>query len=202
MIEKGVCSGQGGQGMVLIGELIAKASLKEGLEASVYPSYGPEIRGGAAHSSYVVSDNVIANPVVADFDVALIMNNFSMAQFVCDKERDIEREDMKSKGIRMQDRMLKGGGLLIYNSSLILPEEVPKRDDLMIYSLPASELTESKIPNMVLMGAYMQVQGRPKVKTIDDIFRKVFTGYKAKFVEPNLKDIKVGMDYIAENYTD
>lgn len=200
MIEKGVCSGQGGQGMVLVGELIIKASLKEDLEASGYPSYGPEIRGGAAHLSYVISDTPIANPVVADFDVAIIMNNYSMSQFVCDSSRMAEREKLKTQGIRVSDRRLKTGGVLIYNSSLITRMEVPDRHDLKTYGIPASEITSSKIPNMILLGAYMQVKGRPKIATLEEIFKGIFTGRKSDFIDANLKDISIGMDYILNNY--
>lgn len=200
MIEKGVSSGQGGQGMVLVGELIIKASLKEGLEASGYPSYGPEIRGGAAHLSYVISDSPIANPVVSDFDVAIIMNNYSMAQFVCDPNMMAEREKLKAQGMRVGDRRLKNKGVLIYNSSLITRMEVPDRPDLKIYGVPASEITSSKIPNMILLGAYMQVKGRPKISTLEEIFKGIFTGKKAGFIDANIKDINIGMEYILKNY--
>ena len=200
MIEKGVCSGQGGQGMVLIGNLIAESALIEGLEASIYPSYGPEMRGGAAHSSYVISDDIISNPIVSDFDVAIVMNNYSIAQFVCSQEKMIEREELKKKGMNVDDRRLKNGGVLIYNSSLITPEEVAKNDLINVYAMPASKLTKNRISNMVLLGAYMQVKGKPKFETLESIFHEVFTGKKAKFIDGNLKDLKRGMDYIINNY--
>lgn len=200
MIEKGVCSGQGGQGMVLIGNIIGESALIEGLEASIYPSYGPEMRGGAAHASYVISDNIISNPIVSDFDVAIVMNNYSVAQFVCSQERMIEREELKKKGINVDDRRLKNGGVLIYNSSLVRPEEVAKNDLINVYAIPASKLTNNKISNMVLLGAYMQVKGKPKFETLEDMFKKVFTGKKAKFIDGNLKDLHSGIDYILKNY--
>lgn len=186
--------------MVLIGELITNAAAREGLEGSWYPSYGPEIRGGAANSSYVVSDKAIANPVVADFDVGLIMNNYSMAQFMCTKEKMQEREELRQRGEKIGDRKIRPSGLLIYNSSLILPEEVPERDDITIYPVPASELTDSRIPNMVLLGSYMQAMDRPKIGTLEEIFKEVFTGRKAKFVDTNLKDLEVGMEYVRKEF--
>ena len=112
LLEKGVCSGAGGQGMVLVGDIIATASLNEGLAASVYPSYGPEIRGGAAHSSYVIANlEEIANPVVADFNVAIIMNNVSMKQFVCDYDSMMRREEMRKNAEVVGDRRLEIGGV-------------------------------------------------------------------------------------------
>ncbi|MBL7100516.1 MAG: 2-oxoacid:acceptor oxidoreductase family protein [Nanoarchaeota archaeon] len=202
MIEKGVCSGQGGQGMVLVGELIAKAALKEGLEVSVYPSYGPEMRGGAANSKYVISDELIANPVVADLDVAIIMNNVSMDKFVCSYDQMLERENLKKQGKRVLDGTLRKNGVLIYNSSLIPFEDVPKRDGLSIYAVPASELVDAdnKIPNMILLGAYMQAKRRPRLETLEEIFKESFTGGKAKFIDSNLRDIRIGMWYVSEEY--
>lgn len=201
MVEKGISSGAGGQGMVLLGELIAKAALEEGLEASVYPSYGPEMRGGAAHSSYVISDKTIANPVVADFDVALIMNKPSMTQFVCNYEEMLEREEMKKKGIRLDDRRLKLDGILIYNPSFIEAKDVPEAKGRKFYAVPVAELADdSKIFNMVLLGAYMQIKGRPKIETLEKIFHEEFTGKKERFLEPNLKALNAGMNYIKEHY--
>ena len=93
-----IFAGFGGQGVLLMGQLIAYAGMVMGKEVSWMPSYGPEMRGGSANCSVVVSDEPVGSPRVEDADVVVAMNKPSLAVF---------------------EKSVVPGGLLIYNSSLI-----------------------------------------------------------------------------------
>ncbi|MDD3214200.1 MAG: 2-oxoacid:acceptor oxidoreductase family protein, partial [Eubacteriales bacterium] len=127
-------AGFGGQGVLLIGQLIAKSAMREGREVSWMPSYGPEMRGGEANCAVVVSDEPIGSPLVSEPPILVAMNKPSLAKFM--------------------PRMPKGGTLL-YNSSLI--EGVPLRDDITVIAVPcnqiAATLGNDRVANMVMLGA-------------------------------------------------
>ncbi len=137
--EKCIVAGFGGQGIMMMGQLLAQAGLDEGLEVSWLPSYGPEMRGGTANCSVIISPEPIPSPVIAhDATSLIIMNLPSMAKFVPD---------------------LVPGGFALINSSLI-EERVERRHVTPIY-VPcndiALELGDLKMTNMVMLGAFVQV---------------------------------------------
>ena len=100
-------AGFGGQGVLLIGQLLAKAAMHEGMNVSWMPSYGPEMRGGEANCAVVISDEPIGSPLVTEIPFAVIMNKPSMIKFTPAMEK---------------------GGVMLYNSSLI--DITPDRDDI------------------------------------------------------------------------
>ena len=100
-------AGFGGQGVLLIGQLLAKAAMHEGMNVSWMPSYGPEMRGGEANCAVVISDEPIGSPLVTEIPIAVIMNKPSMIKFTPAMEK---------------------GGIMLYNSSLI--DITPDRDDI------------------------------------------------------------------------
>lgn len=136
--EKIICAGFGGQGVMLIGQLLAYSANEKGLNTLWFPSYGPETRGGTANCSVTISDTIVNSPVISKADSLIIMNGPSLDKFV--------------------DRV-KPGGRIFINSSLT--NKKVERNDVSIYYVPvndiAVELGNSKVANMVMLGAYLEV---------------------------------------------
>ena len=112
-----IIAGFGGQGILSGGKFIATAALLEGREVSWFPSYGPEMRGGTANCSIVISDQPIGSPVINTADVLIVLNGPSLDKFISH---------------------VKPGGLVIVDSSLVLQE--PGRSDIQFCRIPASTL--------------------------------------------------------------
>ena len=131
-----IFAGFGGQGVMLMGQLVAYAAMNEGRHVSWFPSYGPEMRGGTANCAVVVSDEPVGSPVVSEPTALVAMNKPSLARF--------------RPGVRP-------GGVVIYNSTLI--DEAPRRDDVAMVAVPATEIAgelgEVRAANMVALGALL-----------------------------------------------
>ena len=134
MEKQFLIAGFGGQGVLLIGQLIAKSAMREGRDVSWMPSYGPEMRGGEANCAVVVSDEPIGSPLVSEPPVLVAMNKPSLLKFM---------------------PKMPAGGTLLYNSSLI--EDVTLRDDIKAIAVPCNEIAEklqnARVANMVMLGA-------------------------------------------------
>lgn len=137
MTEEIIISGFGGQGIMLMGKILATAALKEKKYVTGIPSYGAEVRGGTAHCMIIISDKEIGSPFVSHPDSCIVMNEPSLDKF---------------------ESKVKKGGTLFVNSSLV--KRKPKRKDLKIYSAPftdmALEIGDVKIANMVALGKYIK----------------------------------------------
>jgi len=112
-----IMAGFGGQGILLIGKMLAYAGMHEGKQVSWLPSYGPEMRGGTCNCTVVVSDKPVGSPVIRSPRAVLAMNLPSLEKFEAD---------------------IRPGGLLLINSSLI--DRGSKRDDLTVIKVPANQL--------------------------------------------------------------
>ena len=147
MEKRMIIAGFGGQGVLLIGQLIAYAGMLADKEVSWMPSYGPEMRGGSANCAVVVSDEPVASPKVEEADLVIAMNRPSMELF---------------------EKALVPGGVLIYNSSLI--DVKPTRQDIQVVAVPcndiANDLGSLRSTNMVMLGAYAGVTGEYSVDTL------------------------------------
>ncbi len=130
-------AGFGGQGIILAGRIICLAAMGEGKHVSHIPSYGAEMRGGTANCSVVVSDEEIASPLVPWPSVCIIMNKPSLLKF---------------------ESMVRPGGLLIWNESLI--DLAPARSDIEVLPVRANDIAEEsgsyKSANMVMLGALLK----------------------------------------------
>ncbi len=164
--ENVIIAGFGGQGVLFIGRLLAHAAMKEGKNVTWIPSYGPEMRGGTANCTVVISDEVIGAPVITSPNTLIVMNNPSLDAF---------------------EPRLKTTGLLIINSSLITHET--KRNDITVIKVPANkiafEVGDDRSANMVLLGAYI---ARVKVvakKNILKALQKVLGERKKQLFELN-----------------
>ena len=172
MKSKMFFAGSGGQGTLAIGQMIAKAAMDEGKEVTWLPSYGPEMRGGTANCTVVVSDKPIACPLINDADLLVVMNLPSLLKF---------------------ESMVRPGGLLIVNSSLV-PEKA-KRDDIRVLYIPANEkaveLGNDKAANMVMLGAILKETSVVEMDTIREQMRHMFSGRKEKFLPLNLAALEL-----------
>jgi 2-oxoglutarate ferredoxin oxidoreductase subunit gamma len=131
-----VLAGFGGQGVLFAGQLLAHAALDARLHTTWYPSYGPEMRGGTANCTVVISDEPIGSPVVARPQAAIVMNLPSLERY---------------------EPLVRPGGLLIVNASLI--DRAVQRTDIDVVAVPAddvaAELGHPRLTNMVLLGALL-----------------------------------------------
>lgn len=137
--ERIILAGFGGQGIMLMGQLLTQAGMNENKEVSWLPSYGPEMRGGTANCDVMISEKPIASPIISgDATCAIVMNLPSMVKFVPE---------------------VAAGGVVLVNSSLI--EEKVDRTDVKSIYIPcneiANEIGNMKIANMVMLGAYVEV---------------------------------------------
>ncbi len=178
MNEKVIMAGFGGQGIMAIGKILAYAGMLENKEVSWLPSYGPEMRGGTANCSTIVSSKPIGSPVITDDATsAIIMNLPSLDKF----EEDVIP-----------------GGTIIINSSLI--DKKVSRTDVETYYVNANELaTElgtAKAANMVMLGAYLELFKPVSLDSALHAFLKVFGEDKAKLLPLNEKALKAGAEAV------
>ena len=160
-------AGSGGQGVLLMGQMIAQAAMLEGKEATFLPSYGPEMRGGTANCTVVVSDKPISCPLIYEADIAVVMNLPSMDKF---------------------EPLVKPGGWLFYNESII--DRRPGRNDInavaVDLSARAAQLGNDKVANMVMLGEVVRKTGVVKPETVcEEVFAEKFTGRKAALIPLN-----------------
>ena len=172
MKSKMFFAGSGGQGTLAIGQMIAKAAMDEGKEVTWLPSYGPEMRGGTANCTVVVSDKPIACPLINEADVLVVMNLPSLLKF---------------------ESLVVPGGLLIINSSIVT--EKATRTDIRVIEVPAVdmaiELGSEKAANMVVLGAIIKETGVVGKETVQEQMRHMFSGRKEKFLPMNLAALDI-----------
>lgn len=154
MIHEVIMAGFGGQGVMLIGELLAYAGMLEGKKVSWMPSYGPEMRGGTANCSVVVSDEELTSPVVTEPTGVIIMNKPSLDKF---------------------EAAVRKGGVVVVNTSLI--DRKVTRGDVQVVEAPcndvAAELGNSRVANMVALGAFIGATGCVSKKSVMEGLRHI-----------------------------
>lgn len=172
MAKEFIFAGFGGQGVLLIGQLVAYAAMLSGKHVTWMPSYGPEMRGGTANCSVVISDDEVGCPIVGEPDAVLVMNNPSLEKF---------------------EQALKPGGILVINSSLVTIK--PTRTDIKIIEVPASKLEEElgilKAMNIIMLGAFVEATGVIDTATMFVAFSKKFAA-RPHTIEPNKIAFKQG----------
>ena len=166
-------AGFGGQGVISAGILLAQAGVENKKNASWLPSYGPEMRGGTANCSVVVSDGEVYTPIVSAPDTVIIMNEPSLPKF---------------------EPLLKKGGLMIINSSLI--NSRPTRTDIKSVCVPCNQIAEEigmdRIATLVALGAYCKLMGAVSVENIVHAMKKVYKRAKPEMLELNKKALEAG----------
>jgi 2-oxoglutarate ferredoxin oxidoreductase subunit gamma len=138
MKEEIIIAGFGGQGVLSMGKILAYAGMTSGMEVSWMPAYGPEQRGGTANVTVILSKERISSPILNMFDTAIILNQQSLNKF---------------------ESQVKPGGILIYDPHGI--KQPPTRTDIKVFKVNAmdasTEMNNSKIYNMIVLGAYIKV---------------------------------------------
>jgi len=168
MSSKMFFAGSGGQGIMLMGQLVASAAIHENKETTFFPSYGPEMRGGTANCTVIVSDKPISSPLIFESDCVVAMNLPSMLKF---------------------EPTLKPGGVLLLNSSLVHQDE--KRSDIKVYKIPASdlavELGDARVANIIMLGAFARTTDIMSQAGLEKIILDTFGSKSEALAELNKK---------------
>jgi len=167
MKEEIILAGFGGQGIMLIGKLLAYAGMKEGFEVSWMPSYGPEMRGGTANCIVKISTNRIASPLSSNPDSLIVMNLPSLEKF---------------------ESYIKSSGSIYLNSSLI-KKDVLRTDINDIMKIPANSIAKDignpKIANMVMLGAYLANNDYINIDTVKESLPEVLSVRRHNLIKMN-----------------
>ncbi|MDN5280367.1 MAG: 2-oxoglutarate ferredoxin oxidoreductase subunit gamma [Clostridiales bacterium] len=178
-VERIILAGFGGQGILFLGKVLAETGMQAGKNVSWIPSYGPEMRGGTANCTVILSENEIASPMVTVPDTVIAMNRPSVAKF---------------------NLRIKAGGMLMYNSSLIERQEF--RDDIRLVEIPASDIAEElgnpRVANLVMAGAYAKFSNLFTYEDLRETLPKLMPANKKDMVEINMAALEKGFNYVQE----
>lgn len=176
MKQEIIMAGFGGQGIMMMGKLLTYAGMKEDKEVSWMPSYGPEMRGGTANCTVIISDKLIPSPMSSKPDSIIVMNLPSLDKFL---------------------PKVKSGGTVFMNSSLI--EEEVTRDDVKVIKVPANEIANelgnSRIANMVMLGSFVEEKKIVKPATVKSSLEKVLSARNQDLIDLNVKALERGKEF-------
>ncbi|MFP4557266.1 MAG: 2-oxoacid:acceptor oxidoreductase family protein [Bacteroidales bacterium] len=179
MTEEIIIAGFGGQGVLSMGKILAYSGIMQDQEVSWMPSYGPEMRGGTANVTVIVSDNRISSPILQEFDTAIILNQQSLDKF---------------------EESVKPGGILIYDPNGITRH--PERTDIKVYQVKATEeaakMQSAKTFNMVVLGAYLKIKPIVKMENVHKGLEKSLPERHHHLIPMNEKAIEKGFEIVAE----
>ncbi len=171
-----IMTGFGGQGIQMISQLVAVASIKKGLNITYLPSYGVEKRGGRTNVTLVISDEEIGSPITNTPSGLIAMDLI---------------------GLEFYQPIVARNGLLIVNADLI-PDDRIKRDDLNILKIKCNEealrIGNQKMANMILLGCYIHEIDFLDIDDISRIMHEVLPAHHAESIPDNLNAIKRGME--------
>jgi 2-oxoglutarate ferredoxin oxidoreductase subunit gamma len=173
-----IIGGFGGQGVVLVGTILARAAMAEDRFVTQMVSYGAEMRGGTANSTVVISDAQIASPVIERPDVAIVLNQPSLDKF---------------------EERIASGGLVVVNTSLV--ERVVQRKDLEVVEVAATEtanrLGNVRVANIVALGAFVSKTGIVKTASVERAIEELFSQKKSDLIEINKKALTEGAGVVS-----
>jgi 2-oxoglutarate ferredoxin oxidoreductase subunit gamma len=179
MTEKIIIAGAGGQGIMLLGKIIAETAMRENKHVTWLPAYGAEVRGGTAHCMVIISDQEIGSPYIKKADTLIIMNQPSFEKF---------------KGYLISD------GFLIVNSSLAEESGYPKKSLLLKHPFTeiAIELGNIKVANMVALGLYIAGKKIITLQTVLDVIEDFAPEDKKGLIEVNYQALSRGLQLIKD----
>lgn len=173
-----VIAGFGGQGVLFAGKLLAYAGMEHGHHVTWIPSYGPEMRGGTANCTVIISDNPIGAPIVSRPDIAIVLNQPSFEKY---------------------EPLVKAGGLLVVNSAIIHAQTT--RTDIDVVYVPANtiaaELGSDKMMNMAAVGAMLSQRPILPLSVVGQVLVEHLPKEKEHLIESNLKVLQGGHDVAA-----
>lgn len=177
MTQEIIIAGFGGQGVLSMGKILAYAGMMQDEEVSWMPSYGPEMRGGTANVTVILSDDKISSPYLKVYDTAIILNQQSMDKF---------------------EERIKPGGTLIYDPNGITHH--PSRTDIDIYQIEgrnwATEMGNNKVFNMVILGAFLKIKPVVKMENVMESLRKSLPDRYHHLLKLNEEAFKKGMENV------
>lgn len=179
MTEELIIAGFGGQGVLSMGKILCYSGIVQGQEVTWMPSYGPEMRGGTANVTVILSDERISSPIVGEFDTAIILNQQSMDKF---------------------EKMVKPGGVLVYDGNGITRH--PVRKDINIYRVDAAEeaakMDSTKTFNMIVLGGYLKIKPVVKMENVVAGIKKSLPERYHHLVPMNEKAIQRGTEIVKQ----
>lgn len=169
-----IFAGFGGQGILSMGKFLAYAGMDEKLNVSWLPSYGPEMRGGTANCSVILTNENIGSPIVTDATAVVVMNRPSLDKF---------------------ENVVVPNGLLIIDSDLVTRDV--NRDDITVIRIPAQTIAEQlgskKISNMILLGALIE---KTNIVPMEALLKALKEHGKAQFYDLNKAALEKGADFV------
>jgi len=176
-MKKTVFAGFGGQGVLMMGFVLAVAAMRDGKEVTYLPSYGAEMRGGTANCTVAISDDEIFSPVASSPDFAVIMNKPSLIKY---------------------ENIIKSGGTIFLNSSLI--DYHLTRDDVSVVEIPANEIARQlgseRTINMIMLGAFVAKTMLTSLESIMNGLQEIVKGKKAAVMKLNRKGLDTGAEFV------
>jgi 2-oxoglutarate ferredoxin oxidoreductase subunit gamma len=172
-------AGFGGQGILLMGQLIAEAAMDDGFYVTWFPSYGPEMRGGTANCTTVYSDEEIGSPIAADYDAVIAMNQPSVERF---------------------GPLIRQGGKLLVNESMV-PIHY-ERAGIEVVSVPTAEIARAagaeRVGNVVMLGALLGLLPDLRIESIDAAVRRMIGRKRPELIDTNLAALRAGRATVCE----
>ena len=179
MTEEIIIAGFGGQGVLSMGKILAYSGVMQNQEVTWYPSYGPEMRGGTANVTVIVSDDRISSPILNQYDTAIILNQQSLDKF---------------------ESKVKKGGLLLYDPNGI--SHPPTRKDIKVFKVEGTEeaakMGNAKIFNMIVLGGFLKLKPIVKMENVEKGLEKSLPERHHKLIPLNLEAINRGMEIVEE----
>lgn len=179
MTEEMIIAGFGGQGVLSMGKILAYSGIMEDKEVTWFPSYGPEMRGGTANVTVIVSDTRISSPILQEFDTVIALNQQSLDKF---------------------EKHVKSGGVLLYDPNGIT--HPPTRLDINIFKVDATraavEMGNPKVFNMIVFGSYLKVRPILSLDNVEKGLQKSLPERYHKLIPLNLEAIQKGQEIVED----
>ena len=176
MTHSFLIAGFGGQGLLFAGKFLVNKGMLEGKEVSWLPSNGPQMRGGTANCSVIVSDNPVGSPIVDHPDVLMVMNLPSLDKY---------------------ENAVQSGGMIFVDSTLI--ERKVERADVKTFYIPATRMAAeggiTTLANMIITGKILKELGEFDEARVEAALHKVVSAKHPEMYDVNLKALKLGRDY-------
>ncbi|KIH76805.1 2-oxoglutarate ferredoxin oxidoreductase subunit gamma [Geoalkalibacter ferrihydriticus] len=173
-------AGFGGQGVLLLGNLLACAAIREGKNVSYFPAYGVEKRGGAATCTVVISAEEVGSPVVGRPQAAILLNQLSLDKYFA---------------------RIRSGGFALVNTSLV-DGALPRSGDVEVLAIPMNEVAlevgDARLVNMVAAGAWALKTGALTVASMEQALREVLPERNHRFIPLNVEAMRRGAAFVAE----
>ena len=179
MHEEVIVSGFGGQGALFAGQLLTYTGMDEGYHVTWIPSYGPEMRGGTANCTVILSDKEIGSPIIREPSICIVMNPPSMEKY---------------------EPLVRPGGLLIANSTLVRLQS--ERQDIDVVYVPANrlaaELGNVKMANVVLLGAMLGSREILPISAVKRTLDEHIPERRKHIIEPNKRALDRGIQFVRD----